>query len=89
MIWDVRLMHSTGKLYTQSRGISSMPGIFSRLMLSRAPEMMRNEIEQKILTPLTSDVQEEVQRIALDDSSQGGKGTKPDIQTEADELSDF
>lgn len=71
--WDVRLVRGEDTPFSHVHGTSSLPAMLAPNMRPNAPSKIQEEATEKILIPLVSAMQAEVQRTALENAAKRRK----------------
>lgn len=67
MLWDVRIVRGKDTAFCHVKGASSLPAMLANNMRANAPSQIQEEVSEKIMMPLVSAMQAEVERSTFED----------------------
>jgi len=75
LYWDVRLVRGRDTPFAQSTGTTTLHCALTYKMIMLTPSRIRQDIQDKIAMPLTARVQDEADRVHLQEVPRGSDGS--------------
>ena len=82
LFWDVRMVRGRDIPFCHVHGSSSLPAMLAYNMRSMAPSVIQDEVNEKILKPLVSNMQRELEKTCFQEKA--NREMNGDFTTEAE-----